>query len=447
MIPETPDVPRFDRKLFDPAQRISRIGTGSLGGKARGLVAAARILSERRADLALEGVALDVPALCVLATSVFDAFLDRNGLRDVLAEEPSDQAVALAFQRADLARGVAGGSPLRRRRRSGAARLPLLERARRRARAAVRRRLRDQDDPRQPARRDRALQEPGRRRQVRVRLDLLPRGARLPARRRGAAASRRRWPSSCRRSSVASTVSASTPTSPGWRAPGTSTPWGPPSRARASSISPSAWARRSWTAASAGRSPPPTRSCRRPSDRCATSLDPRSRSSGPSTSARRRRTTRWRRRSSSCERGLADAEADGTLRHSASTYDVGSDRLVAGIGRPGPRVLDFAPILAWNELPLVPALRRLLAVCQEELEAPVEIEFALSLPHGTARPPRLPAGPPARRLGGGGRGRGAGAPGTDDGRGLDGRARQRPARGAGRRLRRARAASRRGSRR
>jgi hypothetical protein len=86
-------------------------------------------------------------------------------------------------------------------------------------------------------------------------------------------------------------------------------------------------------------------------------------------------------------RPLADAEADGTLRYAASTYDSESDRLVPGTGRPGPRVLDFAPILSWGELPLVPALRKLLAVCEEELGAPVEIEFASSLPAG--RPGRL----------------------------------------------------------
>jgi hypothetical protein len=83
-------------------------------------------------------------------------------------------------------------------------------------------------------------------------------------------------------------------------------------------------------------------------------------------------------------RSLADAEADGTLRYAASTYDSESDRLVPGTGRPGPRVLDFAPILSWGELPLVPALRKLLAVCEEQLRGPVEIEFALSLPPGTA---------------------------------------------------------------
>jgi hypothetical protein len=50
-------------------------------------------------------------------------------------------------------------------------------------------------------------------------------------------------------------------------------------------------------------------------------------------------------------------------------------------------VLDFAPTLVWNELPLVAVLRRLLSVCEEELRAAVEIEFALSLP--PAQPARL----------------------------------------------------------
>ncbi len=56
VIPAGEDVPRFERRLFDPARRISRIGDGSLGGKAQGLVAAARILDERRADLEVPGL-------------------------------------------------------------------------------------------------------------------------------------------------------------------------------------------------------------------------------------------------------------------------------------------------------------------------------------------------------------------------------------------------------
>jgi hypothetical protein len=80
--------------------------------------------------------------------------------------------------------------------------------------------------------------------------------------------------------------------------------------------------------------------------------------------------------------GLAEAEADGALRYAASTYDAASDRIVPGLGRPGPRVVDFAPVLVWGELPLVPALRRLLGACEDALHGPVEIEFAVSLPQG-----------------------------------------------------------------
>jgi hypothetical protein len=80
--------------------------------------------------------------------------------------------------------------------------------------------------------------------------------------------------------------------------------------------------------------------------------------------------------------GLPDAESDGTLRYAASTYDADSDRLVPGLSRPGPRVLDFAPALVWNELPIAPAVRTLLAACEDALSAPVEVEFALSLPPG-----------------------------------------------------------------
>ena len=58
---------------------------------------------------------------------------------------------------------------------------------------------------------------------------------------------------------------------------------------------------------------------------------------------------------------LDDAEQDGTLRLTASTLDPSSERLVPGVGRAGPRVLTFAPLLAHGELPLAPLVRELLA--------------------------------------------------------------------------------------
>jgi hypothetical protein len=84
---------------------------------------------------------------------------------------------------------------------------------------------------------------------------------------------------------------------------------------------------------------------------------------------------------------LADAEADGTLALVASTYLPDDDRIVAGISRPGPRVVDFAPILKTQRIPLVALLVNLLDRLGHALGAPVEIEFAVSF----GQPEPLPA--------------------------------------------------------
>jgi pyruvate phosphate dikinase-like enzyme len=75
---------------------------------------------------------------------------------------------------------------------------------------------------------------------------------------------------------------------------------------------------------------------------------------------------------------LDAADYDDTLRHVASTYDAAADRLRPGTGREGPHVLDFAPILALETVPLNALLRDLLAVLEDELGTAVEMEFALS---------------------------------------------------------------------
>jgi len=86
---------------------------------------------------------------------------------------------------------------------------------------------------------------------------------------------------------------------------------------------------------------------------------------------------------------LTEAERDGTLRHLASTYRAQDDRLVAGTGPDGPRVLTFAPILCDRVLPLNDVLKALLRVCEEAVGAPVEIEFAVALGPQDPQPARL----------------------------------------------------------
>ncbi len=86
---------------------------------------------------------------------------------------------------------------------------------------------------------------------------------------------------------------------------------------------------------------------------------------------------------------LADAEEDGTLALTASTLDPRSETLVPGLGRAGPRVLTFAPLLVLDELPLAALVRKLLAVAGEALGGPVEVEFAVTLPVAGGAAPRF----------------------------------------------------------
>jgi pyruvate phosphate dikinase-like enzyme len=78
------------------------------------------------------------------------------------------------------------------------------------------------------------------------------------------------------------------------------------------------------------------------------------------------------------EGNLEHAEEDRVLREVASTYDPQSDRITMGVGFPGPRVLDFAPLLELNNIPLNDVVQDLLTLCEEELGNPVEIEFAVN---------------------------------------------------------------------
>jgi hypothetical protein len=79
---------------------------------------------------------------------------------------------------------------------------------------------------------------------------------------------------------------------------------------------------------------------------------------------------------------LKTAEKDGVLRYLASTYSPLSNRLSAGLGFDGPRALTFAPILVLKEIPLNELIVRLLEICEEVLNTPVEIEFAVTFnPH------------------------------------------------------------------
>lgn len=61
----------------------------------------------------------------------------------------------------------------------------------------------------------------------------------------------------------------------------------------------------------------------------------------------------------------------------ASTYDALDDRMVPGIGIWGARVISFDGIFQYDRLPLAKALSEVMSICRNELMSEVEIEFAL----------------------------------------------------------------------
>lgn len=76
---------------------------------------------------------------------------------------------------------------------------------------------------------------------------------------------------------------------------------------------------------------------------------------------------------------ISESEKHGTLKHMASVYDQNDNRIIPGIYKPGPRVINFANILKHDYIPLSKALDVILQVGQEAIGSPVEIEFAVDL--------------------------------------------------------------------
>ena len=90
--------------------------------------------------------------------------------------------------------------------------------------------------------------------------------------------------------------------------------------------------------------------------------------------------------------GLKEAEADETLRFVASTFDPTRNRVVPGTGPRGARIVDFAPLLVLEQFPLNNIIRALLAAAEGALRAKVEIEFAATME-------QLPSGAASLRVG------------------------------------------------
>ncbi|MEW6321855.1 MAG: PEP/pyruvate-binding domain-containing protein [Acidobacteriota bacterium] len=87
--------------------------------------------------------------------------------------------------------------------------------------------------------------------------------------------------------------------------------------------------------------------------------------------------------------GLDVAERDGALVSVGSTYSAENDAIFDGIGRPGPRLVTFAPILKHRVFPLAEILAAVLELAEQASGGPVEIEFAATATPWRGQPPEF----------------------------------------------------------
>jgi CheY-like chemotaxis protein len=95
-------ITEFTKELFDPINSFARIGSGSLGGKARGLGFINTLINSQKIRYKFEGVEISVPSAVVIATDVFDRFLEQNHLESLAYQDTDDKELFNKFIEAKI---------------------------------------------------------------------------------------------------------------------------------------------------------------------------------------------------------------------------------------------------------------------------------------------------------------------------------------------------------
>ena len=86
------DPDRYGRHIW-----FSRMGDGSLGGKARGLAFLNNLVSKNKLEDKYDNVRISIPRTVVVATDYFDQFIIENGLQYVIDSDISDEEILSEF--------------------------------------------------------------------------------------------------------------------------------------------------------------------------------------------------------------------------------------------------------------------------------------------------------------------------------------------------------------
>ena len=95
-------IAKFDKTSFDEYHIFSRIGEGSIGGKARGLAFINRIIKNNKLFNRFHDVVITIPRTVVLSTDIFDEFMEQNNLYNVALSDLTDNEILNRFISAEL---------------------------------------------------------------------------------------------------------------------------------------------------------------------------------------------------------------------------------------------------------------------------------------------------------------------------------------------------------
>lgn len=87
----------FNKDSFDPKNSFARIGSGSLGGKARGLGFINQLIINYNISNMFEGVEISVPSAVVVGTEVFDRFITLNKFEHYAYQDFDDVEITKQF--------------------------------------------------------------------------------------------------------------------------------------------------------------------------------------------------------------------------------------------------------------------------------------------------------------------------------------------------------------
>jgi hypothetical protein len=95
-------IAQFSKDNFDEMSGFSRIGQGSIGGKARGLAFMDHVLRSKRKSYSYYGIVISIPNTIVLATDIFSEFMEMNDLYEIAFSDAENEVILKKFTVAAL---------------------------------------------------------------------------------------------------------------------------------------------------------------------------------------------------------------------------------------------------------------------------------------------------------------------------------------------------------